>query len=210
MKKHKKKVKNNVKSIDHALDFTFSIAVLGAKGVGKTQFIERCFSGDLTNILTNSFIIKASPGDEKSPNLLKLNLQNQLNFGKTQTVTLAIKECNDDLNANSVKSVQGFMIMYAINDLSSFEKAKTLIETIPKLCNKDTPDIPIVLLANKIDLEVNRQVSSSEAQEYVKSKNMIGFTGVSLLTNLDVLEALLILICQIEHKIYKLHDLFVM
>jgi len=67
-----------------------------------------------------------------------------------------------------------------------------------------------MLVANKIDLEEQRQVSSSIVQSYVNNQKHLGFTGMSLITNKDIRNVLLIISCQIQHKLFKSYDLFVM
>ena len=51
-----------------------------------------------------------------------------------------------------------YIVTYAINDLESFNYARNLLDTICALRGSVTP--PILLLANKKDLDHNRQVSS--------------------------------------------------
>jgi len=111
-----------------------------------------------------------------------------------------------------MKSMHGFVVLYAINDSDSFEKANKLIQFITKVIKgfEDTENVPVILVANKIDLEEQRQVSSSVVQSYVSSHKQLGYTGMSLISNKDIVNVLLIISCQIQHKLFKSYNLFVM
>ncbi len=61
---------------------------------------------------------------------------------------------------------EGFLLVYAINDKESFEDLEKKRDRILKL--KKGVNCPIVLVGNKCDLERERCVPQSEAEELAK------------------------------------------
>lgn len=60
-----------------------------------------------------------------------------------------------------MKSGQGFLLVFSITSMSSLEELDDLREQLVNL--KDDPNVPIVLVGNKSDLEQDRQVSRADA-----------------------------------------------
>jgi small GTP-binding protein len=65
-----------------------------------------------------------------------------------------------------IKSANGFLLLFAINDKESFEALKGKIDRIRKN-NKDK--LPVILVGNKCDLEEKREVDKNQAMELAKS-----------------------------------------
>jgi len=65
------------------------------------------------------------------------------------------------------QSGAGFVVVYSIIERDSFDKIGKYFDRIRKA--KDREDIPIILVANKIDLPSQRQISTEEGQEKAKS-----------------------------------------
>ena len=60
-----------------------------------------------------------------------------------------------------MKSGQGFLLVFSITSMSSLAELDELREQLVNL--KDDPNVPIVLVGNKSDLEEDRQVSRARA-----------------------------------------------
>jgi len=60
-----------------------------------------------------------------------------------------------------MKSGQGFLLVFSITSRSSLHELNELREQLVNL--KDDPEVPIVLVGNKSDLEEDRQVSRAAA-----------------------------------------------
>lgn len=60
-----------------------------------------------------------------------------------------------------MKSGQGFLLVFSITSMSSLNELNELREQLVNL--KDDPNVPIVLVGNKSDLEDDRQVSRARA-----------------------------------------------
>jgi len=67
-----------------------------------------------------------------------------------------------------ISQANGFLLLFAINDLESFEAIKQKIKRIEK---NEADNLPKILVGNKCDLRVDRKVSLQQAEEYAKSIN---------------------------------------
>lgn len=66
-----------------------------------------------------------------------------------------------------MRTGEGFLLVYAINFRNSLEELQTFYEQIIRV--KDTDDVPVLIVGNKSDLEIERQVSYEEGLEFAKS-----------------------------------------
>lgn len=67
-----------------------------------------------------------------------------------------------------ISLANGFLLVFAINDLETFEALKLKVKRIEK---NEANKLPIVLVGNKCDLNDQRKVSYQEAEEFAKSVN---------------------------------------
>ncbi|KAF9380086.1 Ras GTPase, partial [Podila verticillata] len=68
--------------------------------------------------------------------------------------------------AGQEESGEGFLLVYSITSRNSFEEISTFYQQILRVKDKDF--FPIILVANKCDLESERQVSTHEGRELAK------------------------------------------
>lgn len=68
---------------------------------------------------------------------------------------------------------EGFLLVYSINNRSSFEEISTLQQQILRV--KDRDNFPIVIVANMCELENERQVSREEGQELAERWDCVFF-----------------------------------
>ena len=87
-----------------------------------------------------------------------------------------------------INSVDGFILVYSIDDKESFESMKNRYERIVK--NKGNTKYSIVIVGNKCDLENQRKVSREEGELYCKGLN-IDFMESSALEKINVKECFL-------------------
>jgi len=85
-----------------------------------------------------------------------------------------------------VRTGKGFVLCYAINDRGSFDEVKALRQQV--LMIKDADTVPMVLVANKSDLESERDVSTAEGAALAKEFGC-AFVEASARTNTNVEEA---------------------
>ena len=65
-----------------------------------------------------------------------------------------------------IKSANGFLLLFAINDKESFDALKGKVGRIQK---NHKENLPIVLVGNKCDLESKREVDKQMGMDYAKS-----------------------------------------
>ncbi|KAF9914731.1 Ras GTPase [Lobosporangium transversale] len=68
-----------------------------------------------------------------------------------------------------MRTGEGFLLMYSITSRNSFEEISTFYQQILRVKDKDF--FPVILVANKCDLEHERQVSTHEGRELAKTFN---------------------------------------
>ena len=107
---------------------------------------------------------------------------------------------NDEYYQNNIDSWMdygdGFLLVFAINDKSSFDLIPSKIESIIKRKHDET--IPMVLVGNKQDLDNNREVSYDTAKQLADSWNM-EYIEASAKINLNCDEAF-------EHLAAKVYE----
>lgn len=66
-----------------------------------------------------------------------------------------------------MRSGEGFVLVFSITSLSSFEEVRAFVTQIQRI--KDSDHVPMVLVGNKSDLEDERQVSVQAAKDAARS-----------------------------------------
>jgi GTPase KRas protein len=132
------------------------IVVFGSGSVGKSALT--------LQFISNKFLEFYDPTIEDS-------YRKQINIDGTpfvlEILDTAGQEEYTSLRDSYLRSGQGFLLVYAINNRSSFQEAQRLHEQILKV--RETSSFPMVLVGNKCDLEHERQVSKQEAEDLAKS-----------------------------------------
>ena len=72
-----------------------------------------------------------------------------------------------------MKESQGFILMYSITSRSSFDEIETFYEQVVRV--KDVDRFPAIIVANKVDLEDERQVTKEEGEQLAKRLGVILF-----------------------------------
>jgi len=67
-----------------------------------------------------------------------------------------------------MRTGEGFIICYSVTDRRSFEEATAYKRLVDRVRNSD--DVPIVLVGNKCDLQLERQVKISSEVKYSVSQ----------------------------------------
>lgn len=131
---------------------SYRLVVVGGGGVGKSaltiQFIQSYFVTDYDPTIEDSYT-KQCVIDEVVARLDILDTAGQEEF-------CAMRE-------QYMRSGEGFLLVYSVTDRASFNEAYKFHKQILRV--KDREEFPMILVANKADLEHSRMVTREEGQE---------------------------------------------
>ena len=85
-----------------------------------------------------------------------------------------------------MREAQGFLLVFSITHLSSLQELEDLREQIQHI--KNDPDVPIVLVGNKSDLEDDRKVSRTKAFQVSQSWGNVPYYETSARRRQNVVE----------------------
>eukprot|EP01098_Paradermamoeba_levis_P005933 TRINITY_DN2472_c0_g1_i2.p1 TRINITY_DN2472_c0_g1~~TRINITY_DN2472_c0_g1_i2.p1 ORF type:complete len:194 (-),score=49.80 TRINITY_DN2472_c0_g1_i2:78-659(-) len=153
----------------------YRIVVVGAGGVGKSALTVRFIQGN--------FVEKYDPTIEDS---YRKQVEVDGAACMLDIMDTAGQEEYSALRDQYMKTGQGFILVYSITSITSFEAAAKLRTQILRI-KEDNQDVPIMLVANKADLEEERAVSRDEGKN-LAAKWSTGFLEASAKTNTNVNE----------------------
>ncbi|XP_029014793.1 ras-related protein R-Ras [Betta splendens] len=155
----------------------YKLVVVGGGGVGKSaltiQFIQSYFVSDYDPTIEDSYT-KMCIVDGKETRLDILDTAGQEEFG-------AMRE-------QYMRSGEGFLMVFALNDLGSYHEVQKFHTQILRV--KDRDDFPMVLVGNKADLEAQRAITREEGQAFAR-ENRIHYMEASAKNRYNVDEAFL-------------------
>jgi GTPase KRas len=129
----------------------YKVVIIGLDHVGKTslalQFAQNCFFEETDPTIEGSYIKE-----------VKIDNKNII----LEIVDIAGQDDFEMLLKQWVKLSHGFVIMYDITSRPSFEKIPSYVFKF-KQETKENEQVPMVLVANKCDLESARKITTSEA-----------------------------------------------
>ncbi|KAH0794834.1 Ras GTPase [Histomonas meleagridis] len=151
------------------------VVVFGAGAVGKSaltiQFVQGYFITDYDPTIEDSYKRVLLIGDE--------NIQLDI-------LDTAGQDDFAPMRISYMRQGKGFIIVYAIDDRSSFDEVEVFHRDITR--TKGTQQVPIVICGNKCDLEVKRMVNKSEGEELAQKIGAI-FFETSALANIHIEDA---------------------
>ena len=159
-------------------DISFKLIAIGDSSVGKS-----CLT---TQAVRNNFMefYQATVGFE----FLTFNLRMNSNVVKLQIWDTCGQEVYKSLISNFYRNCTLALIVYAINNRTSFEHAENWLNDLK---NQSNPNVRVILVGNKSDLEQERQVSKEEAEKFKEEKNLDVFMETSAKTGENARNVLL-------------------
>ena len=144
------------------MEYNFILGIFGEGRVGKTCIVKR--------LLDQGF----NEEEETSSDADKVDTS--INIGK-DIVNLDIydlpgQESFHSFASNYIKGLNGVILVYDIVTKYSFEKIDFWFKQMQENLDKN---IPILLLANKCDLNEQRAISKEDGEKLAKEKNMLFF-----------------------------------
>ncbi|XP_020826729.1 NF-kappa-B inhibitor-interacting Ras-like protein 1 [Phascolarctos cinereus] len=140
----------------------YKVVVCGSMAVGKTAILEQLLYGNHVigkgDSETVEDVYVASVETDRG-------VREQLRLYDTQ----GLQE-GEELPKHYFSFAEGFVLVYAVNDLVSLRKVESIKKEIDKF--KDKKEIVIVILGNKSDLSEQRQVDADMAQQWARSEKV--------------------------------------
>lgn len=164
----------------------YKLVVLGSGGVGKSaltvQFVQGIFVEKYDPTIEDSYRKQVEVDGQQC--MLEI-----LDTAGTEQFT-AMRDLY-------MKNGQGFLLVYSITAQSTFNDLQELREQILRV--KDTDDVPMLLVGNKCDLEVDRVVGKEQGQNLARHFNC-AFLETSAKARINVSEIFMDLVRQINKK----------
>ena len=140
-------------------ELTIKLLIVGDSTVGKTNFIYK-FTDD--KFKENYF---ASTGIDLKTSSIKIDGKNiKLHLWDT-----AGQEKYKSMTKSLFLKAQGIIALFDVTNESSFINLKNWLTLIEEECN---PDMPIIIVGNKIDLVNKRVIEKEKAMEYANQKKI--------------------------------------
>lgn len=140
---------------DETFDFLFKIVLIGDCGVGKTCVVHRFRSGIYVerygNTIGVDFAMKTLTIEGKR---VKLQIWDTAGQERFRTITQSY-----------YRSANGVIIVYDITKRSTFLSVQNWVDEVRRFT---APDIPLLLVGNKCDMESLRDVPYDEASFLIK------------------------------------------
>lgn len=161
----------------------FKLVVVGAGGVGKSALT--------IQLIQNHFV------DEYDPTIEDSYRKQVVIDGETCLLDILDTAGQEEYSAmrdQYMRTGEGFLLVFAVNSMKSFEDIATYREQIKRV--KDAEEVPMVMVGNKCDLSA-WGVSMNEAREVAKLYG-IPLVETSAKTRMNVDEAFYALVREIK------------
>lgn len=161
----------------------YKLVVVGAGGVGKSALT--------IQLIQNHFV------DEYDPTIEDSYRKQVVIDGETCLLDILDTAGQEEYSAmrdQYMRTGEGFLLVFAVNNAKSFEDIATYREQIKRV--KDAEEVPMVLVGNKCDLPT-RNVDMGQAKDVAKSYG-IPFIETSAKTRMGVDDAFYTLVREIR------------
>jgi len=163
-----------------------NLVTLGIGGVGKSaltiQFVQDKFIKDYDPTIEDSYRKQVTVDNKVS----------MLNIWDT-----AGQEEYEALQDGYIREADGFIIVYSITDTRSFNSVSKLHKKIYRV--RESSHEPIIIIGNKCDLDVNREITTAEGVKLAEELNC-HFMEASAKAKICVEEAFFDIIRQIRQQ----------
>ncbi|MFX1482683.1 MAG: Rab family GTPase [Promethearchaeota archaeon] len=166
-------------------DYMRKVVMIGAGGSGKTALVNRF----LTHKFSEEYIVTI--GSQFAVKTVEVESANGRSVVVKMLVwDLAGQQRFDFIRGSYYRGSKGALLVYDTTRKSTWvELPKWIKETEDALGER----IPIILLANKVDLEEHRVITSEMGMEFVRENNLTAYLETSALTGQNVEEAFYLL-----------------
>jgi small GTP-binding protein len=171
-----------------SFDYMRKVVMIGAGGSGKTALVNRF----LTQKFSEEYIVTI--GSQFAVKTVEVETANGRNVVvKLLVWDLAGQQRFDFIRGSYYRGSKGALLLFDCTRKSTWiELPKWIKETEDALGER----IPIILLANKVDLVEHRIITTEMALQFVEEHNLTGYLETSALTGENVEEAFYMLATQ--------------
>ena len=161
-------------------DYMRKVVMIGAGGSGKTALVNRF----LTQKFSEQYIVTI--GSQFAVKKVKIQNNGRDVVVKLLVWDLAGQERFDFIRESYYRGSKGALLVFDTTRKSTFmELEKWINETENALGQR----IPIILLANKVDLDEQRVITTEMGKAFVEEHNLVGYLETSALNGQNVEEA---------------------
>ncbi|MFX0107761.1 MAG: Rab family GTPase, partial [Candidatus Hodarchaeota archaeon] len=162
-------------------DYMRKVVMIGAGGSGKTALVNRF----LTQKFSEQYIVTI--GSQFAVKTVEVpNASGQSVIVKLLVWDLAGQQRFDFIRGSYYRGSKGALLVFDTTRKSTYlELPKWIEETETALGER----IPIILLANKVDLIDERVISPEMGQQFAKEHNLVGYLETSALSGQNVEQA---------------------
>ncbi|POY70479.1 putative Small monomeric GTPase [Rhodotorula taiwanensis] len=164
------------------------VALLGSRSVGKSsltvQFVDQHFVDSYYPTIENTFtkIVKYK-GSEYQLDITDTAGQDEFSI----------------LSSRHAVGLHGWVLVYSVSSRSSFEMCSIIREKILNYTGREK--VPMVLVGNKSDLAVQRQVTKEEGAALAANWGLTSFVETSARTGENVNRVFDLIVAQIESEL---------
>ncbi|KAK7032851.1 ras-like protein [Favolaschia claudopus] len=150
----------------------YKLVVVGGGGVGKSaltiQFIQEHFVDDYdpSSCFFDSLMYKANFSSSAIEDSYRKQCVIDDEVALLDVLDTAGQEEYGAMREQYMRSGEGFLLVYSITSRDSFEEISTYHQQILRV--KDQDSCPVIVVANKCDLEYERQVGMNEGRDLAK------------------------------------------
>lgn len=154
----------------HIQTVQFKLVLLGESAVGKSSIVQRFVKNSFDELrestigaafLTQSIKLETQETELSEPIVIKFEIWDT-----------AGQERYRSLASMYYRNAQAAIVVYDITQCESLEKAKYWIKELKRQANKD---ILIILVGNKVDLEVERNVNVDDVKSLCNEMSLLHF-----------------------------------
>lgn len=140
-------------------DYLFKLLLIGDPGVGKTSLLLQFGDGTYSeNHIGIDFKLRTIKQDSK---IIKLQIWNTAGQERFRTIT-----------SSYYRGARGLFVVYDVTNQLSFNNLNEWFDEIDKHVSKDVIKI---LIGNKMDMETDKVVDYTAAEEYAKQNGTSSF-----------------------------------
>ncbi|TFF92252.1 GTP-binding protein [Candidatus Thorarchaeota archaeon] len=154
------------------------VVMIGAGGSGKTALVNRF----LTHKFSEQYIVTI--GSQFAVKTVTVNRDNGSSVNvKLLVWDLAGQQRFDFIRSSYYKGAKGALLVFDVTRKNTYDVLPNWIEETENALGER---IPIILLANKVDLIDERVISSDMARQFVDENGLNGYLETSALTGRNV------------------------